>query len=155
MKLLGYQGIAFGIMDGVITSLGIITGLSAFQNSLVLFLAVIITGVADAFANAAGMHVSEEAEKLHGRQEVWKITLNSFFSTISVFIILATPLLFIPFHQAVLVSWIGGMLLLVWLGLFVSEGKDKLRVVIEYVAIGVAISLISFLLGNYAKSLVG
>jgi VIT1/CCC1 family predicted Fe2+/Mn2+ transporter len=151
MKL-GYQGIAFGIMDGVITALGILMGLSAFQNRLILFLGVIITGIADAFANAAGMHVSQEAEKLHGKHEVWKTTLYTFFSTISVFVILATPLLFIQFSQAIFVSWVIGILLLVWLGFFVSEGKNRLKIISEYVAIGIAISLISFFIANYAKN---
>jgi VIT1/CCC1 family predicted Fe2+/Mn2+ transporter len=152
MKLLGHQGIAFGIMDGVITALGILMGLSAFQNRLILFLGIIITGIADAFANAAGMHVSEETEKLHERHEVWKTTFYTFFSTILVFVILAVPFLFIQFSKAVFVSWIIGMLLLAWLGFSVGRGKDRLKIVFEYVAIGIVISLVSFFIANYAKN---
>jgi VIT1/CCC1 family predicted Fe2+/Mn2+ transporter len=155
MKPLGYQGIAFGIMDGVITALGILMGLSAFQNKLILFIGIIVTGIADAFANAAGMHVSEEMEKLHERYEVWKTTFYTFFSTVLVFMILGIPILFIQFSQAIFVSWFIGMFLLVWLGYFVSGGKDKLKIIFEYVVAGIVISLISFLIGSYARIFLG
>lgn len=155
MRIPGYQGIAFGIMDGVITALGILMGLSVFENKLVLFVGIIVAGIADAFANAAGMHVSEEMEKLHEAYEVWKSTFYAFFSTISVFVLLAIPLLFLFLSQAIFVSWIIGIILLIWLGYLVGEKGGKLKIIAEYLIGGITISLISFWLGSYVRGLLG
>ncbi|MCD6445305.1 hypothetical protein J7L49_00770 [Candidatus Bathyarchaeota archaeon] len=67
----GLQGLAFGMMDGIITALGVLMGLTPLNDKIILFIGIMVTGLADSFANAAGIHVSEEAETIHKRSEVW------------------------------------------------------------------------------------
>ncbi|GAH84653.1 unnamed protein product, partial [marine sediment metagenome] len=50
----GLQGATFGMMEGVIVALGILMGLSATGNRLILLVGIITCGLADALGNAAG-----------------------------------------------------------------------------------------------------
>lgn len=151
----GFQGVAFGVMDGVILALGVITGLSVLENRFILFLSLLATGIADAFGNAAGMHVEEETEKDHGRKEVWTSTISAFFSTFFVFILLIIPILILPLALAVTVSWLLGIILLTLLGVKVAEirGWNSSKIIIEYVLWGIAVSVASYLLISGVKGL--
>ena len=151
----GFQGIAFGIMDGVILALGVLTGLSTLENRFILFLGILATGVADAFGNSAGIHVEEEMEKGHERAEIWKSTIFTFFSTLSIFLVLLVPILILPLPIAVIASWILGIISLIFLGCMVAGimRRNKFMIVAEYVAWGVIASVICLFLGNFAKSL--
>ncbi len=151
----GFQGIAFGVMDGVILALGVITGLSVLENRSILFLSLLATGLADAFGNAAGMHVEEETEKDHGRKEVWISTISAFFSTFFVFLLLLIPILILPLTLAVAASWILGIALLTMLGIKVAVIRqwNSSSIVIEYVLWGIAVSVASYLMISGVKSL--
>jgi hypothetical protein len=63
MRREGFQGINFGVMDAVVTVLCVMIGLSLTNNKLVLLVGIFTAGMADSFANAAGMHVSQENEQ--------------------------------------------------------------------------------------------
>lgn len=78
----GFQGISFGVMDAVVTVLGVMIGLSVTGNRFVLLIGILTVGVADSFANAAGMHVSEETDIFHTQREVFKSTVYCFFCNI-------------------------------------------------------------------------
>ena len=75
------KGISFGLTSGVITTLGMMVGLNAGTGSKLVVLGGIITiAVADAFSDALGIHISEEAEGEHSHREVWAATFATFFS---------------------------------------------------------------------------
>ncbi|MGQ9468300.1 MAG: hypothetical protein ACUVTD_00475 [Nitrososphaerales archaeon] len=65
----GFQGISFGIMDELITTVGVLTGLGITTDQPITILGIVLTGLANSFANAAGIHVSQETEIHHGRRE--------------------------------------------------------------------------------------
>ena len=147
----GLQGATFGVMEGVIVALGILMGLSATNNRLILLVGIITCGLADALGNAAGFHVSEETEEYHTRREVWKSTILCFLSTIIVFVILAIPVLFLALTQAIIVSGLVGMVMLAFLGYFVNRTRAKneaLKTIIEYVLMGALVSLVCYWLGQ-------
>ena len=81
----GLQGLFLGTMDGVIHALSIITGLHVLGSKALVFLGLLVAGLADALANAVGFHVQEESERLHTRAEVWKGTVLCFLATGAVF----------------------------------------------------------------------
>lgn len=144
----GFQGIAFGTVDGVVLALGVLTGLSILENRTTIFLSLMATGIADAFGNAAGMHVEEETEKEHTRKQVWATTIMTFFGTIFVFSFLIVPILVFPLELAVKISWVMGISLLMALGYIVADfrGWKKRKVSVEYALWGVAASVASYLL---------
>ncbi len=71
-ELLGSEGIAFGLMDGIITILGVLMGLIIVGDKEVLIIGTLAAGIADSFANAAGLHVSQESIRNGGRIKIWK-----------------------------------------------------------------------------------
>lgn len=147
----GLQGATFGMMEGVIVALGILMGLSATNNRLILLVGIITCGLADALGNAAGFHVSEETEEFHTRSEVWKSTILCFLSTITVIFILAIPVLFLALTQAIIVSGLVGMVILAFLGYFVNRIRRKneaLKTIIEYVLMGAFVSVVCYWVGQ-------
>jgi len=64
-------GLCFGLTSAVITTLGLIVGLHSFSGSkLVVIGGVLTIAIADAFSDALGIHVSEEAENTHTSKEI-------------------------------------------------------------------------------------
>ena len=150
----GLQGLAFGMMDGIITALGVLMGLTPLNDKIILFIGIMVTGLADSFANAAGIHVSEEAETIHKRSEVWKSTGYCFLATILMFIMISLPVLFLPFSLAVWISWIIGTFLLIVLSVVIADVRKmkRLNIIVEYVTMGVAVSLVCYLLSILVKT---
>jgi VIT1/CCC1 family predicted Fe2+/Mn2+ transporter len=153
----GFQGISFGIMDGIITVLGVMMGLSATSNSRIVFIGILAAGIADAFANAAGFYASEETENIHSKKEVWNATILCFIATLMVMVVLVLPLLFFDISYAIVVSEILGIVMLVFLGYFVSNVARKgsaWRTILEYVVIGLAVSFVCYILGQFASTFI-
>jgi len=146
----GMQGATFGIMDGIITILGVMWGLSVTHDKFILIIGILTAGLADSFANAAGMHVSQETEVIHKRKEVWKSTVFSFISTFLVAIILTSPLFFLSVKNAITVSALIAVILLVNLGYFVAEVRHKkpINLILEYTVMGIVVSAVCYGLGN-------
>ena len=151
----GFQGLAFGMMDGTITALGVLMGLSPLEDKIILFIGILVTGMADSFANAAGVHVSEETETIHRRAEIWKSTLYCFFATILMFMLISLPVLLLPFETAVCVSWIIGTLLLVMLSVVVADIRKmkRLNLIAEYVTMGLVVSAVCYILSTLVKNI--
>jgi hypothetical protein len=60
----GFQGTAFGVMDGVITILGVVIGVAeATGNATLIVVTGTVAGVANAFGNSIGFYASELAER--------------------------------------------------------------------------------------------
>ena len=63
-------GVVFGLTSGIITTLGLMVGLHSGTHSRVVVIGGIVTiAIADAFSDALGIHVSEEAENVHTHKE--------------------------------------------------------------------------------------
>jgi len=153
MRREGFQGVSFGIMDAVITVLGVMIGLSVTNNRFVLLIGVLTAGVADAFANAAGMHVAQETEIHHGKGEVFKSTIYCFFATLITVLILSLPIVLLPLKYSIYVSIGIGLSLLVGLGYFVSKINKKFKpykLAAEYLIIGISVGIICYIIGSLA-----
>ncbi|MBW2566218.1 MAG: VIT1/CCC1 transporter family protein, partial [Deltaproteobacteria bacterium] len=75
------KGLGFGLNSGVITTLGMMVGLSAStQSRLAVIGGIIAIAIADAFSDAVGMHISEESENRHTEKEIWESTLSTLAS---------------------------------------------------------------------------
>ena len=154
----GIQGATFGAMDAIINVLGIIVGLGVIGDRVIVVVGLLVAGIANSLGNAAGFHVSEETEGIHTRREVWLSTLLSFIGTFAVTIILVLPLLFFSLSQAMIVSVIGGMVIIMLLGLFNGRHmghnkKQTVSLIIEYLALSVVVIVIAYYLGLFASSM--
>ncbi|MBI5061196.1 MAG: VIT1/CCC1 transporter family protein [Candidatus Aenigmarchaeota archaeon] len=152
----GFEGAAFGVMDGIIIALGVMMGLSVAENSLILFISIMMAGVADSFANAAGMYVSEESERTHSKREIIKSSIFAFIGTFAVVTAIALPIMVFPIATAILIGFGIGIVLLACLGYFVAKVSNlsKKRLMAKYIIIGVIVSIICFALGQVIAGIV-
>ncbi len=156
MKIKGAEGATFGMMDGIVTTLGIIIGLGATGNRLALIVGVLVATVADALADAAGIHVSQETEKKHTKEQVRFATIFSFVFRLLAGIILIIPIFLLELFTSVFVSVVIGMVMIAFLGYFIAKTRKEsmTRMIIEYVALGLVVIVVSYYIGILALGFV-
>ena len=146
----GLQGATFGVMEGIIMVLGVMVGLSASADKSLVLIGMLVAGVADAFANAAAFHVSEETEPYHTQKEIRKSTIYCFLGTFAAVVILSLPFFFLRLLPAAIISGILGLICLVLVGIAVSKINKKyktLHLVVEYVITGIVVAVVSYIIG--------
>lgn len=148
----GIEGFSFGTVDAIVNILGILMGLGAIGNRLLVIVGILVATLANSFGNATGIHVSQEMEGVHTKKEVWQSTLFAFLSTFLVSFVLVVPLFFAPLTWALAISWVLGMAFLVILGFQSAEltNSSKSAVILEYVFAGGLVTITAFLLGKFA-----
>ena len=161
----GFHGLAFGLVDGLITMLGVVIGVAqATGSTKLVIISGVVAGVANAFGNAIGFYGSELAERgehmLEGREpssmkEVRRSTLLSFSTTIVAMLVLMIPFLVMSQVFAMVSAVVGGSVLLFVLGTVVGRlwRKHPLRYGLMYVTMGIAGTGLSFLVGDFVRPL--
>jgi len=119
-------GFCFGLTSGIITTLGLMVGLNSGTGSKLAVIGGILTiAVADAFSDALGIHISEEAENVHSTREVWEATIFTFASKFVVASTFIVPVLLFDLSFAVVVSLVWGFLVLGVLSIFLAREQEK------------------------------
>jgi len=133
-------------MDGVASTLGILIGVYAAGGSSVAMVAATLAGgLAGAFSNAAGVHVSQEVEGGLSEKIVWRSTIGAFISTVLVVIAIAVPLLLLALPYNVIASVLVGLAILLSIGVFVIRSW---RIGIEYVLMGLIAAVSAYMVGT-------
>jgi VIT1/CCC1 family predicted Fe2+/Mn2+ transporter len=148
-------GIAFGLTSGIITTLGLMVGLHSGTHSRPVVIGGIITiAIADAFSDALGIHVSEEAENVHTHREIWTSTLATFVAKFLCALSFLFPLLLLPLPTAIWVSLVWGLALLSLFSHVVakSQAKRSLPAVAEHLAVAVAVISLTHALGDWIST---
>jgi VIT1/CCC1 family predicted Fe2+/Mn2+ transporter len=158
-RILGVQGMTLGAMDAIINVIGIVVGLGVIGNRTAVFIGILVAGIANSFGNAWGFHISEETENIHTRREVWMSTVMSFAGTLLSTVVLLLPVLLLPLTQAIFVTVIVGIGLIILIGLLVSRLKglgkgDCCRLIVKYVSISILVIVIAYYLGQLASGIV-
>jgi VIT1/CCC1 family predicted Fe2+/Mn2+ transporter len=149
-------GISFGLTSAVITTLGLMVGLHAGTHSRVVVLAGILTiAIADAFSDALGIHVSEEADKTRTAQQVWGATIATFFTKCLVALTFAVPVFFLPLSIAIIVSLLWGFSILTVLSYVIarSQSESAWKIVGEHLIIAGAVLAITHWVGDWIGTL--
>jgi vacuolar iron transporter family protein len=144
-------GIFFGTGSGVITTLGLIVGLFAGTESLAAVMGgILVIAVSDSMSDAFGIHLSEEARPDSTQRSVWIATLATLVTKLIMAASFAVPLLFLPLQQGVIACLLWGGLVLTLLSVFIArqQGLAPLPVIAEHLSIGVAVTVISWLVGT-------
>jgi hypothetical protein len=98
-------GVHFGLTSGVITTLGLMVGLHSGTHSRPAVVGGILTiAIADAFSDALGMHISEEAENVHTAREIWLATGATFLTKFLMALTFLLPVLLFPLRTAIFVG---------------------------------------------------
>lgn len=151
-------GIFFGATSGVITTVGLLTGLNAGTNSLAAVLGgILVIAVADAMSDALGIHLSEEADPGKPHSQVWAATIFTFLTKFIFASSFAIPLLLLPLQQAVVVSIVWGMTVISILSYFLAKAQRErpLPIILEHLGIALAVVLLSHLIGAWVGATFG
>jgi VIT1/CCC1 family predicted Fe2+/Mn2+ transporter len=157
MKTSLLKGLSFGLTSGVITTLGMLVGVSSSTHlpSAVIG-AIIAIAVADAMSDAFGIHVSEESENRHTDKEVWESTFATLVSKFLFAITFVVPFLLLDLNTAVLVDILWGMLLITVTSVGIADLQDKrrYRVVGEHLAITLLVVGITYIVGTWISNFI-
>ena len=151
-------GLCFGLTSAVITTLGLIIGLHSFSGSkLVVIGGVLTIAIADAFSDALGIHISEEAENTHSGNEIWESTLVTFAAKSLFALTFIVPLLILELSTAIIVSIIWGMVMLAILSRTIAQlTREKTwKVVIEHLAIALIVVVLAHYIGDLIVTIFG
>ena len=152
MKETLLKGVGFGLTSGVITTLGIIVGLHSGTHSRLAVLAgMVVLAIADAFSDAIGIHISEEAEGEHATREIWEATLFTFSSKF-VFSLTFVPLIIFieEISTAILASVVWGLFLIVIISFYTAklQNKNVHRTIAEHLLVTIIVIFIAHYLGD-------
>ena len=149
-------GISFGLTSAVITTLGLMVGLNSGTHSRIVVLAGILTiAIADAFSDALGIHVSEEADNTNTARQVWGATLATFLTKFLVAMTFVIPVLFLSLSAAIVVNLIWGLSILSLLSYFIatSQGEAPWKIIGEHILIAIVVIAITFWVGAWIGAL--
>jgi VIT family. len=126
MKRSHKAGVGFGITSGIITPLGLLVGLySGTQSAAIIIGGILTIAIADAFSDAAGIHVAKEAVHEYSTREVWEATIATFVTKIIFGSMFVIPFLVFKVNMAVLFSVVGGISLLGILSYFIAKSRKE------------------------------
>lgn len=148
------QGLGFGLTSGVITTLGLIVGLSFSTDSkLVVIGGVLTVALADAFSDALGIHVSIESEKNIKEEDIWGATIAAFAAKTIFALIFLVPLIFLSLKIATIVCIILGLTILSIYSYFLarSEKITPAKAIIEHVAVAVVVIALTAAIGHLIR----
>jgi predicted membrane protein (TIGR00267 family) len=155
----GFQGVAFGTMDGLITIIGVVIGIaSATQNSEVVIVSGLVAGLANAFGNSFGFYASELAERAEHIQENQHVsnmtetrrsTLLAFTHSLGSTIVIVAPFIIFGLGYAMLASLIVALALLFALGAVVGRFSyaSPWKFGLRYMLLGLVGAALSFMVG--------
>lgn len=165
----GFQGAAFGLAEGVITTLGMIVGVAAATNDVwFIIIAGITGGIANALGNSFGFFLSEMTERgaqirqisqgkitsAHSMREVLVSGVLTFVATGFVVVVFLLPFFFTTVPVAVVVASAAAALILFFLGYYVGRlsREPPIGMAIRYVAVGATGAVLSYLMGDVLRA---
>ncbi|NYZ78518.1 VIT1/CCC1 transporter family protein [Candidatus Micrarchaeota archaeon] len=169
-----FQGIAMGLMDGLITLLGIIVGVwIATDDAKVVIISGLIGGISNSFGTSIGFYTSENAERgqqiefykrnkgtrkdrqyIHSHSEIIGSTILSFIAGAFAIVLPLLPFFLLSEVVASMISSlvISAMLLFV-LGYYIGKinETDRLRSGLKYLFLGAMSSIVAFVVGEVLR----
>jgi vacuolar iron transporter family protein len=149
-------GVSFGLTSAVITTLGLMVGLHSGTHSRIVVLAGILTiAIADAFSDALGIHVSEEAENKHTIKQIWAATISTFLAKFLFAMTFVIPVILCSLSTAIVISLIWGLSILTLLSYVIAKSQNEppWKIVGEHLMIAVAVIAITHWVGDWLGAL--
>jgi len=156
MKESWRKGFSFGLTSGIITTLGMIVGLNSSTHSQIVVIGGIVAiAIADAFSDALGIHISEEAENKHSTRQVWEATLATFMAKFFFALTFVIPVLILPLQQAIIASVVYGLSMIAIFSAVIAREQEHtvLNVVLEHISIAIAVILVTSYAGEFVAML--
>lgn len=151
-------GFSFGLTSAVITTLGIMVGLSSGTHSKMVVIGGILTvAVADALSDAFGIHLSEESEAKHSQKQVWISTACTFLTKFGIGVTFLVPVLLLSLGRAVPVNIFWGFILLVLFSYYIGKESELKcwKVICEHICIASVVIASTHYLGLWISAVFG
>jgi vacuolar iron transporter family protein len=149
-------GLSFGLTSAIITTLGLMVGLSSTTNLKIIVIGGILTiAIADSFSDALGIHISEESENIHTAKEIWQSTLATFFSKFIFAASFIIPVVYFDeLSTAILFSIIWGLSLLTVLSYVMAKQQEikPYKPIAEHLIIAIAVVLVTYYVGCWIST---
>jgi len=145
------SGFSFGTATGIITTLGLIVGLSSGTHSVLAVIGGIISiAVSDGLAESMGMHISKKSESKLSIY-VWESTFATLMAKFLTTMTFAIPIILINLSTAVMLDVVWGLFLLTVLSYFVTEYKKekKWRDILEHLLIAIFVIITAYYVGEW------
>jgi VIT1/CCC1 family predicted Fe2+/Mn2+ transporter len=145
-------GLSFGMMSGIITTLGLMVGVHAgTQSKSAVLGSIIIIAVADAFSDALGIHVSEESENIHTSSEIWVATISAFLSKFLFSAVFIIPVLLFNLKTAIISSIIIGLILIVIISSLLAKRQNisPWKVIAEHAGVACLVIFLTHSIGDW------
>ena len=148
------SGFSFGTTSGIVTTLGLIVGLSSGTHSeLAVIGGILSIAIADGLSESMSMHVSKRCESRNPLY-IWESVFAQLSAKFIVTMSFAIPVLLTNLHTAVLIDIGWGLFLLVVLSFFVSEyeGRKKWRDILEHLLVAILVVALSYGAGEWINA---
>ena len=148
-------GLFFGATSGVITTLGLITGLNSGTQSMAAVLGgILVIAVADSMSDALGIHLAEEANPDTDDLHVWQATITTFLTKFVFALSFAVPLLLLPLGPAVIASIAWGLTVITALSYLLARAQNQspLSSILEHVGIAIVVVILSHFIGVWVAN---
>jgi VIT1/CCC1 family predicted Fe2+/Mn2+ transporter len=149
-------GFSFGLVSGIITTLGLIVGLHSSTHSRIFVIGgILVIAIADALSDAIGIHISEEAENKHSHGEIWESTLSTFLSKFVFALTFLVPIFIFELNTAIIVCIIWGLLLITVFSVYLarSQKAKASQIVLEHVALAIVVITLTHFVGDWVATL--
>ena len=131
-------------------------GLHSGTHSKMVVLAGILTiAIADAFSDALGIHVSEEAENKHTIKQIWTATISTFLAKFLFAMTFVVPVILFALSTAIVISLIWGLSILSILSYIIakSQSEPPWKIVGEHLTIAIVVIGITHWVGDWLGDL--
>ncbi len=165
-----------GMMDGLITLLGILMGVGAATgDAQLVIISGLVGGIANSFGTSVGFYTSEQAERgqqiefykkkrnvkiketsryIHSKTEIYLETGFSFLAGAAALVFPIIPFFFtIPIFESMAMSFVISIAMLYMLGYKIGQlnNENALRSGFKYMLIGILSSLVALVIGEFLK----
>jgi len=148
-------GFSFGLTSGIITTLGLLVGLSSGTHSKLAVIGGILTiALADSLSDALGIHISKESENKYSEKQIWVSTISTFLFKLLTALSFLVPVILLELNNSVMASIIWGLSLLGIFSYYIAR-QQKVKawlVVSEHLLIAVFVVIASFYLGTWIRA---
>ena len=153
MKKSLLSGLSFGLTSGVITTLGLMIGLSSSTNQKSVVISGILTiALADGLSDALGVHLSGESEE-KSQKRVWEETITTFLSKLFFALTFLIPVITLKLTTAIIISIIYGLSMITILTYYLSrkQNKNPKHAIIEHLIISIIVIMLTRTIGLLIK----
>jgi VIT1/CCC1 family predicted Fe2+/Mn2+ transporter len=149
-------GLSFGLTSGIITTLGLMVGLSSGTHSTMVVIGGILTiAIADAMSDALGIHISEESRNDKNSKEIWASTIITFLAKFIFALTFVVQVLLFELPTAITVSIVWGLSILCFFSYYIAKEREveKWKVIGEHLFITLAVIVITHFTGTLINSI--